>query len=357
MPITAASRAGAAFTLLELLVVMGILVLLATLTAIGVGKVTRDAKLANATNVLVAALGNARAVAIRDNTYVLVTFRIAPDRRSRAVPREPQVVQVITARWTGEVVTPGTPTPPGVEMPATDDVFGDRFLQAPGVPVLELPVGVYVAGPGFFRGIQNPYSYGASDAFWYTLPTFAGTANYSTVPPSYAFDRAATEVGNAIGVMFAPDGRTVSRLGESVTEIDTGANTDQNAWEKPFLDVDGNGFPNRGTSQFGSFPALQNVSFFYYDEPLDEPFVDLVPYLAVFNLAEARDRRPYLDDPVPSNDWRGPNIGGLGSTTATFAANEAAQTPRVRDISRFVSEQSERITFNRFSGVPQIVPK
>jgi prepilin-type N-terminal cleavage/methylation domain-containing protein len=126
-----------AFTLLELLVVMGILLVLATLTAISVGKVTRDAKLANATNTLIASLGNARAIAIRDNTYVLVSFRIAPDRRSRIVPREPQVVQVITSKWTGEVVTPSTPLPAGVEMPSTADVYGERFLPVPGVPQRE----------------------------------------------------------------------------------------------------------------------------------------------------------------------------------------------------------------------------
>jgi prepilin-type N-terminal cleavage/methylation domain-containing protein len=100
-----------AFTLLELLVVMGILLVLATLTVISVGKVTRDAKLANATNTVVAALGTARAIAIRDNAYVMVTFRVAPDRRAKALPREPQIIQVVTARWTGEVVTANTPLP------------------------------------------------------------------------------------------------------------------------------------------------------------------------------------------------------------------------------------------------------
>ena len=85
-----------AFTLLELLVVMGILLVLAVLTAFSVGKVTSDAKLANATNTLVAMLGNARAIAIRDNAYVMVSFRIAPDRRARAVPRDPPAVQVVT---------------------------------------------------------------------------------------------------------------------------------------------------------------------------------------------------------------------------------------------------------------------
>jgi hypothetical protein len=31
--------------------------------------------------------------------------------------------------------------------------------------------------------------------------------------------------------------------------------------------------------------------------------------------------------------------------------------PRIREQSLFIEEQSDRITFNRFSGVPQIVPK
>lgn len=338
-------RRVAGFTLLELLVVMGILLVLATLTAISVGKVTRDAKLANATNTLIASLGNARAIAIRDNTYVLVSFRIAPDRRSRIVPREPQVVQVITSKWTGEVVTPSTPLPAGVEMPSTNDVYGERFLPVPGVPQRELPSGVYVAGPGFFRGAGT--SYGASDQFWFTQPTFVGTANFTTATPTYTFNPTLSEVGNNIGILFAPDGRMVSRLGEQVVEVDTVAASDGNAWAKPFVDLDGNGFPSRGTSVFAPFPALQNVSFFYYDEPIDETFVDLVPYLAVFNMAEARDR-------FDTAAWRGPNIGGLGNTVS---GQVATVPPRVRDLSRFIDEQSDRITFNRYTGVAGILQR
>lgn len=349
-----ARRRGVAFTLLELLVVMGILLVLATLTAISVGKVTRDAKLANATNTLIASLGNARAIAIRDNTYVLVSFRIAPDRRSRIMPREPQVVQVITSKWTGEVVTPSTPLPAGVEMPSTADVYGERFLPVPGVPQRELPSGVYVAGPGFFRGSGGTFNgststatYGASDRFWFTQPTFVGTANFSAATPTYTFNSALSEVGNNIGILFAPDGRMVSRLGEQVVEIDTVSGSDGNAWAKPFVDLDGNGFPSRGTSVFAPFSALQNVSFFYYDEPIDETFVDLVPYLAVFNMAEARDR-------FDTAAWRGPNIGGLGNTVN---GQVATVPPRVRDLSLFIDEQSDRITFNRYTGVAGILQR
>ncbi len=340
-----ARRRGVAFTLLELLVVMGILLVLATLTAISVGKVTRDAKLANATNTLIASLGNARAIAIRDNTYVLVSFRIAPDRRSRIVPREPQVVQVITSKWTGEVVTPSTPLPAGVEMPSTADVYGERFLPVPGVPQRELPSGVYVAGPGFFRGAGT--SYGASDQFWFTQPTFVGTANFAATPPTYTFNPTLSEVGNNIGILFAPDGRMVSRLGEQVVEIDTVAASDGNAWAKPFVDLDGNGFPSRGTTNFAGYPAGTNLNYFYYDEPIDETFVDLVPYLAVFNMAEARDR-------FDTAAWRGPNVGGLGNTVNGQVANVP---PRVRDLSLFIDEQSDRITFNRYTGVAGILQR
>jgi prepilin-type N-terminal cleavage/methylation domain-containing protein len=344
---TVARRRAAAFTLLELLVVMGIILVLATLTGISVSKVTRDAKLANATNTLIAALGNARAIAIRENTYVLLSFRIAPDRRSRNLPREPQVVQLITSRWTGEVVTPSTPIPvgSGIEMPATADVYGERFLPVPGVPQRELPSGVYVAGPGFFRGSGN--SYGASDQFWFTQPTIVGTANFAVSPPTFAFNPALSEVGNNIGVLFAPDGKMVSRLGEQIVEVDTVASSDGNAWAKPFVDFDGNGFPSRGTSVFPPFPALQNVSFFYYDEPTDETFVDLVPYLAVFNMTDARAG-------FDTNAWRGPSIGGLGNTVAGQVANVP---PRVRDLSRFIDEQSDRIAFNRYTGVAGILQR
>ena len=82
-----------------------------------------------------------------------------------------------------------------------------------------------------------------------------------------------------------------------------------------------------------------NVDYFIYDEPRDEPLVDYVPYLAVFNDAEARDR-------FNSSTWKGTNIGGNGSPP-----------PRIRDQSLFIEEQSDRITFNRYTGVPGIGTK
>ena len=339
------TRPRAAFTLLELLVVMGILLVLATLTAISVGKVTRDAKLANATNTLIASLGNARAIAIRDNAFVMVTFRIAPDRRAKAVPREPQVVQIVTARWTGEVVTAETPLPNPNTFSAEvmeDDVFADRFVPVPGVPTRDLPAGVMVGGPAF--GFITDASVGQNDRYWRTLPRLAGTVVASTTaggPPTFTPDLTRTELGWAIGVLFGPDGRVLSRNPQQVLEVVTSDTGNQNAYVKSFVDFNGDGFPLRGTTNvFGSGPV--NVDYFIYDEPLDEPLVDYVPYLAVFNDAEARDR-------FDAAAWRGTGAGAIGGNGAPSA--------RVRDQSLFIDEQADRITFNRYTGVPGIATK
>jgi hypothetical protein len=307
--------------------------------------VTRDAKLANATNTLVAALGNARAIAIRDNAFVMVTFRIAPDRRAKAVPREPQVVQIVTARWTGEVVTAETPLPNpntyGAEV-MEDDVFADRFVPVPGVPTRDLPAGVMVGGPAF--GFITDASVGQNDRYWRTLPRLAGTVVASTTPggaPTFTPDLTRTELGWAIGVLFGPDGRVLSRNPQQVLEVVTSGSGNQNAYVKSFVDFNGDGFPLRGTTNvFGSGPV--NVDYFIYDEPLDEPLVDYVPYLAVFNDAEARDR-------FDAAAWRGTGAGAIGGNGAPSA--------RVRDQSLFIDEQADRITFNRYTGVPGIATK
>ena len=64
-------------------------------------------------------------------------------------------------------------------------------------------------------------------------------------------------------------------------------------------------------------------------------------------MAEARDR-------FDTAAWRGPNIGGLGNTVS---GQVATVPPRVRDLSRFIDEQSDRITFNRYTGVAGILQR
>lgn len=330
------------FTLLELLAVIGILLALTTLTAVSVSGVVRDANRSAATNTIVSLLGTARAVALRDNAYVAVTFRVAPDRQSRAIPSDPQVIEVVVGKWTGEVVT---------DLNGDRDVFADRFVPVPGIPFRRLPPGILVAGPNFAQVTDT--SVGANDRFWLTQPRFAGTV---TAPvdasgrPGFTPNLAQTELGWAFGVLFGPDGRMLSRNPEQVLEVDNsgaGGSAD-NAYVKAFVDLDGDGRPSKGSTAVPPYPPDANVQWAVYDEPLDEPVFDLVPYLAVFSDVDARQVYPLSS--------RGPSVAGSwrGATINTAASGGLR---RRLDLSQFIDEQSDRIVFNRYSGVAVVVPQ
>lgn len=313
-----ARRRASAFTLLELLVVMGILLLLAVLTTISVGAITSDAKISGATNTVVAALGNARGIAIRDNAYVMVAFRMKRDPRVVNGAREPQTVQVVTAKWTGEVVRPT----------GVSDTFAERFIAVPGVPAVDLPSGIRVAGPSFAFSTQA--SVGQNDRYWRTQPRFVGNQTTSGSTTTFTPDLARTEVGSMIGVLFGPDGRVLSRNPLQMLEVVVNESEDQDAWVAAFLDSDGSGQPKKGGTAGGeSFP------YFQYDEPTDQPLIDYVPYLAIFDDNALRSKF------TNTAAWAGP-------------ANNLA---RRNDITDYIEEQSDRITFNRYTGVPGVVNK
>ncbi|MHC4989981.1 MAG: pilus assembly FimT family protein, partial [Planctomycetota bacterium] len=59
-----------AFTLTELLVAIGIIAVLGTLTIVGVRAIAKDARLSSAQNAISAALDNARGLAMKENTVV-----------------------------------------------------------------------------------------------------------------------------------------------------------------------------------------------------------------------------------------------------------------------------------------------
>jgi hypothetical protein len=106
--------------------------------------------------------------------------------------------------------------------------------------------------------------------------------------------------------------------------------------------MDGDGLPRKSATVVPPFPADANVQWFVYKDPSDEPLVDYVPFLAVFNDAEARER-------FDASTWRGLVIDRI--------TPEAKASPRSSDQTLFIEEQSDIISFNRFTGVPGLVPK
>jgi prepilin-type N-terminal cleavage/methylation domain-containing protein len=297
------------FTLIELLVVMGVVALLSALTALGYRSIAKDAKIASGKNTVMAVLDNARAMAMKTNQIVMVVFRPHVDGKE-------EYVEAVTAKWTGDSGTADTP-------------FGkqvvDRFAPIPGVPTRSLPVGIKVAGPFFGASVNNSANL---DDKWITV----------THLPAVTDNGQGEAPGEMLGVMFDPSGTTITA--SSATDA-----------ARIFVD-----FNNDSLQQFGNqvtgvtkldyysylpsdgLPtpptiglAQWNGQYFNQEFESDEPYIDVVPYLAVFDDDKAREFYDITRWSTPPSATPGPN--------------------RMADYTEFITQNADRIHFNRYTGV------
>ncbi|HRP61689.1 MAG TPA: hypothetical protein PK400_00150 [Phycisphaerales bacterium] len=298
-----ANRRGLrSFTLTELLVAIGVIAVVGAITVISVRGVARSTKLASAQNTVIAALDNARAIAIRDNKLTLVAFRARKEANK-------QVIEAVIAQWTGE----------SYRIPLFEDGgqgIVDRFVPVSGITSRRLPSGIMVAAP-LFGGEQ--------DMSWITTTDLNGTS--------------AGEMGGAvIAVMYGPDGTVRLRNSQSDsarTFVDFNQDffqrrcgIDYNNITAYPSSVDGNA--SCGTCSFGlgydfNGNLVPLTQFFCQRLEDDEPYLSMAPYLAVFDYDDAREQRS------PSTWSNGQN--------------------RVNDLSVYITENAPRIHFNRYTGV------
>ena len=182
-------RTRAAFTIIELVVVMGVIGILALLTTIGARRLTSGSRLAAATNAVTSALGNARAAAIKDSEVTGVVFRPVwnPLR-----PNIPQRVEIITVRSTGERAAFGA-TSIGLRM-------AERFRPVQGIPATVLPEGVKVAGPMY----DPPGNFGS-------IPAELVYSTQIELPLAAACGES-IEFNRVIAVLFGPNGEFLTAL-------------------------------------------------------------------------------------------------------------------------------------------------
>lgn len=279
-----------AFTLTELIVVMGIITVLATLTLVSVKVISGDARLASATNMVTAALDNARALAMRRNTIVLVVFR------PRMVSEREQRTEVLTARWTGQSYVN-----PNVNVGVID-----RFEPVPEVPIRTLPEGIKVAAPR--------YEY-LEDFEWVTqaqLPTDPTNPSQTLEVP-----------GALIAIMFGPDGTTLTRNSQSDSDRTWVDFKLEIAANDPSATPQIHDGPNLG--DFVSPALITNfVDHVYAD---DECFVTVAPFLSVYDDRSARELR--TTDWTADPDYRAELTGPDG----------------------YISRVADRLHFNRYTGV------
>lgn len=283
-----------AFTLTELLVVMGVLAVLAVLTAVGVQKISRESRVASAVNTVTGMLGSARALAIRENAVVVVAFRPIWDPTNR---QKPQQTEVVVAKWTGERAFFN----PGGQFPN----IADRFFVADRVPAVRLPSGVKVAGP--------LYEFG-NDEVW---------VSQAELPELNPGCKEALDYGRMIAVMFAPDGTLVTRNPYS-SAGDSKAFIDFNKIDLTPADNDPQDCVNAGGCATSTFQQ-----YWLQDDVNDETNLTLVPFLAIFDDRQARERRTL--------DW----------------GNAANMLAELNGPAGFITASSDRIHFNRFTGVAE----
>ena len=296
-------RIPGAFTLLELLIVMGVIAVLSVVTLVSVRAITKDARMASATNAVVASLDNARALAMKNNSIVLVVFRARLDGDDGVV------VEIVPCEWTGESYgnSGGGVNPIQVI---------DRFMPIPDAPVRTLPRGIKVAAPSYATG---------DDEMWATQSHLPATANFLEV------------AGVIFGVMYGPDGTTISSNAQSDSDFSwVDFNFDPTVG-RPFIRNGGMDFlpgDNMGTPP--PIADLSDPTFYEQNFADDEPFVLIAPFLAVYDDDEARE--------LKTGDWSPANLPVYQRDLVGDPADPVA-------FPGYISGNATRIHFNRYTGV------
>jgi prepilin-type N-terminal cleavage/methylation domain-containing protein len=310
-PLAARTRA---FTIIELLVVIGVIAILAALTTLGARRLTNSSRLAGGTNAVTNALGVARAAAIRDSLPTALVFRPVWDSTKKNVP---QRVEMVVVRWTG------------AQFPYfadnNVDIIGYKHPYRPvaNVPAIVLPEGIKVAGPMY----QNPAPGVAVDPSGSFLVTQAELPQMENCAEAANFNR-------QIAVLFGPNGEFLTRP-PGATLLDAMMFVDWNNDAALATPNDPNN-PNDDPTeeQDATQGTCANLSsnyqkFWFQDHPNDENNILLVPFLVVYDDKAARE--------LKGLDW----------------SSEDNMFDELNGPSGYIRQFGDRITFNRFSGIPE----
>lgn len=293
------SRARA-FTIVELLVVIGVIGVLALMTTLGARRLTAGSRLAAATNAVTSALGNARAAAIKDGVATGIVFRPIFDPTK---PNTPQHVELITIRSTGERSVFGV-TAIGARM-------AERYRPVQGIAPTSLPEGIKVAGPMY----DPPGNFGST-------PSELVFATQAEIIPMLAC-KETIEFNRTVAVLFGANGQFLTRpTNSSIDEM------------KCYVDWNDNGAltptpPDPQDVQLGNCASGLFELFWLQDHPDDENNLMFVPFISVYDDKAARE--------IKGTDW-GVINNMLGELTGPNG---------------YISQFGDKINFNRFSGIPE----
>jgi len=313
-----------AFTLIELLAVIGVLVALAAITAVSVQRIGQDTRMTKAVNDLLNVLETARALAIRSHQPVMVAFRARAERFDEVaadIMKFPNPAR-IKRRWTEAVV--GRLEEPMQRKVASGDatkqIFIDRFVPEPGLLAFAFPEGIAVAGS--FAGFGNELY----DRAWVTQPKLTEMASAETP----------CECGTLVGVIFDSQGRLVTRLdGSGLASLSQG--------RYPMMGFNRNGVQDILNEAAGAAQAH------IQDQEGDEPHVVTTQTLAVFDDKMAREMHD-------EKNW-------LGSSFPVWTISKPCsdlgigQSRKICEQSGVIEQFGTRIQFNRNTGRAEVLQR
>ncbi|MCE9618979.1 MAG: prepilin-type N-terminal cleavage/methylation domain-containing protein [Planctomycetes bacterium] len=306
------------FTLIELMVVIGILISLATLTAISVSKVNKDARFSKATSMVMNALETARTLALKDHRPVMLVFTVKTQRTGTGTsggllsdPIQKQWTRIVGARLRDELVLETARLP--------INYYNDLFEAHPSFTPVDLPEGIKVAGPLM--------DFDRRDEMWATQPTFRDSnTNFTDM-----------EYGYMVGVLFGSDGSLLTRItgGGGIVNASSGRNV--------VLDMDQDGDKLTLNSQ----ESIGAGGDYTYNFEGEEPYIQLAPFIAVFNDAAMRE----LYD---VNNWKGPNHPDWSPGNNPCSSYGTGRTRMNCDESEYINQFGEKIYFNRYTGRAEV---
>ena len=307
-----------AFTLLELLVVIGIISVLSVATVISVQKISRDVKLSTGVNRVLGALTSARSEAIRTNTPTLATFRIVKDYED---PSRPEQVEVVVAQFTGDIKGAGY-------YGSTSNAYFERYQPVPTIAPRLLPEGIKVAAPYTEFSLISEVTSDNEDTLWnfmatgpmkLTQITFSGDS-----APTTTYDTQVGQWGGGFAVLFSGDGTMIMR------DPDTIVSAEKSSYRFVDFDADRRFDVSRGTGGYAG------NSVFFEQRQTDRDFlVNSAQFLVVYDEERAKQD-------VDFTNWDA--NGGV----VNFIQDRNAE------LGPWVTENADRIHFNRYTGLAEV---
>lgn len=315
--ISAVPSGSRAFTLLELLVVIGIISVLSVATVVSVQKISRDVKISTGVNRLLGSLSAARAEAIRTNSPTLVTFRVVKDYDD---PSQPEQVEVVVAKFTGEIRRAGY-------YGSGQIAYLERYIPVPTIAPRLLPEGIKVAAPYTDFSFLGDIAGDDADTLWnfmatgpmeLKLITFSGDS-----APTLTYDTNPGQWGGGFAVLFSGNGTIITR------DPNTIVSAEQSSYR--FVDFDSDGLfdVSKQTSGYG------RNSLFFEQRQTDRDFiVNMSQFLVVFDEDRAKED-------VDFSNWPYGNLFDM-------------QEQRNKELGEWVNLNAARVHFNRYTGVAEV---